>query len=708
MSTLSADRRAFLKASAILVPAAYLLSFPVSLDADGGAGALTMHYLRITPEDEVVITSPVAELGQGTSTALAMVLGDALDARWNSIRIEFAPVSPEFTSPILHQQMTGASTGTSGFHDPYQKAGATARTMLMEAAARRWRVPLSDVRTQDGQVLGPAANQALTYGALAREASRIPAPTVLAPPPARAPRFTARRMPRFDIPAKVDGSALYAVDIAFPGMLQVAVAAAPVFGGRLVAYDRSKALAMKGVRGIVDLPNGVAVVADRWWTARRSLDELSLQWTGGAHAGATDATISSQLISDLESRPGALVKSRGAGAAALRSAERVVSRRYEVPFLAHATMEPMSCVAKVENGHCEVWAGTQHPEKARSTVAAMLGLDVTAVTINQVLAGGGFGRRQETDSIEQAVLVASRFPGVPVKVIWTREEDISHDFYRPAGISDLKAGVRGKEVETYSHKQVSPAVLPRMYPVVMGEYDRVVSDAIYSPYEFPNQEARWVRSDTHVPVGMWRSVGASQTVFAIESFIDEVAIETGADPYAMRRHLLRNSKRALAVLDRLVAISGWDAPPAGSAVGLAISHKNDDCLAAQSAQVTIREGRLVVERICTVADPGRAINPDAVKAQLEGAAIWALSAALYGKITIAAGAVQESNFHDYRVVRLAETPDFRTEILESGGALEGTGEGGAPGVAPAVCNALFRLNGQRIRKLPIMDQFLKV
>lgn len=703
MSALASSRRGFVAAALAVVPGAYLLSFTTPAKSGTGSDVLTTHFLQLTPDDEIILTSPVAEIGQGTATAYAMLVGDAMDADWSRIRIELAPVDPKYNNPRFFSQLTGSSTGVSEFHAGFTKAGATARTMLIQAAARRWNVDVAQVTTENGVVVGPAG-QRLRYGEMAAYAARLPEPTVLIERTDTRPRYATKRMVRLDLPQKVDGSAQYAIDLKMPGMLSAAVVTAPVFGGKLLSDSRAAVLKLPGVKGVVDLPNGLAVVADRWWTARRALEILAPVWQATPHDRVDDAAINAQFARDL-AKPGVVAEEvRGKGLAGLKDAEKVLTQRYEVPYLAHTTMEPMSCVALVSGATCDFWIGSQQPQKARDTVAALLGMPREAVTFHPVIAGGGMGRRQETDVVEQAVLIANVFKCLPIKLIWTREEDVRHDFYRPAGMSELSAGITGGRIETYVHKQATPSILPRMYPAAMKTYDEVVTDAIQSSYGFPNRETRWVRSETHVPTGMWRSVGASHTVFAIESFIDEVAHEIGADPVAMRREMLRDAPRELAALNRVVEISDWPGKGGGSAMGLSISHKRDDCLTAQVAQVSIRDGRLAVERLWTVSNPGKVINRDAVIAQLEGAAIWGLTAALYGRVSIDAGRVQESNFHDYRMVRLAEAPIFHTELQESG-EMDGVGEGGAPNVAPAICNAIFRLTGKRIRKLPIMEQF---
>lgn len=709
MSTI--DRRGFIKATSCASAAAFVLAFTGPVLAAGrkravdDRAALVMHYLRIYPDGRIVVISPVAELGQGTSTALSMVVADAIDADWLQVRFELAPVAPQFRNPILKTQLTGASTGVSGFHEPYKQAGAAARTMLIGAAARAWKILPSECSTCCGRVLHEKTGRTLTYGQLALRAAAEPVPLSARTGAHPGLRIEKTPVARLDIPAKVNGTAKFAIDMRFPDMLYATVAASPVFGGKPGVDARAAVLKLAGIKGVVDLPDAVAIVADRWWKARRALDTLAVQWVAGPHGELSDKSISAQLWRDLGRSDGVEVKTVGTPAEIVKAAGDVVTARYEVPFLAHATMEPMSCVARVGQGKCDIWVGSQRPDKARQVAAQLLGIPEQAVTIHPMLAGGGFGRRQEADFVAQAVLVAKAFPGRPVKLLWSREEDVQHDFYRPAGVSEMTAGLRGKQVQVLRHKQASPTILPRAFPDFMQAFDSVVTDNIFSMYAFPHQDGRWVRSETAVPTGMWRSVGASQTVFAIESFMDELAARTGTDPYLFRRALLQQDVRALAVLDRLAELSGWNAKrDAKRAVGMAISHKHLDCLVAQSAEVSIEDGQVVVHRICTVADPGQVVNPDTARAQLEGAAIWGLSAALFGKISINAGRVEQSNFHDYRVVRLAETPSFTTDIIESGVPFEGMGEGGAPGVAPAVCNAIFRLTGKRIRTLPIADQ----
>jgi CO/xanthine dehydrogenase Mo-binding subunit len=700
------SRRSFIKAAALVTSGAYVLAFAdASAAAAEDKAALTLNYLRVDPDGAVTVISPVAEIGQGTSTALPMVVADALDAEWKLVRFELATVGPQFFSPILKMQLTGASTGVSGFHDLYRDAGALARAMLIAAAARNWNVSPTECATNTGKVVHPKSGRSLSYGELASRAAAEPVPTEFSKVPRTGKTLVKTSVQRLDIPAKVDGTAQFAVDVRLPEMLYATVVASPAFGGTPLRDSRAAVLKQRGIRGVFDLPGAVGIVADRWWTARRARDTLAVDWNAGPNGQTSNKSISAQLWRDLDASEGVLVKAVGAPANSLMSAETKLSARYEVPFLAHATMEPMSCVARVHGASCEIWVGSQRPDKAREVAATLLGIPVQAVTIHPVLGGGGFGRRQEYDFVTQAVLLAKEFPGRPVKLIWTREEDIQHDYYRPAGVSEMSAGLNGKNVVVFRHKQASPTILPRTFPAFMGEFDSVVTDNIFSLYAFPHQDGRWVRSETSVPTGMWRSVGASQTVFAIESFIDELVFKTGADPYQFRRRLLQSDSRALAVLDRLAAISGWNKPLSGKrAIGMAISHKNLDCLVGQTAEVSLEGGQIVVHRICTVADPGKLINPDTARAQLEGAAVWGLSAALFGKITISEGRVQESNFHDYRVIRLAETPSFTTEIIESGAPFEGMGEGGAPGIAPAVCNAIFRLTGKRIRTLPIADQ----
>ena len=705
MSEVLVSRRALLKASVVLAPSSLLLSFATDALAKGTNPGLVIHYLRIDTDGNVIVTTPVAEIGQGTSTGLPMILAEALDADWTRVRFELASVAPEFVNPILRAQLTGASTGIAAFHDPYRDAGLIARTMLITAAAAIWKVPASECETQNGRVLVRKTGKSLSYGQLAVAASKQPVPKqVLPAQPRTEARFVKKPIQRLDIPSKVDGSAKFTVDVRLPDMLYATVAASPVFGGRVARDQRAEVLKLAGVRGVVDLPGAVAIVADRWWIARKALDVIAIEWAAGENDKVSDETISTQLWNDLSTKKGVVVKAAGNAAEVLKSSDTLVAR-YEVPFLAHTTMEPMSCVAKVDRTTCDVWVGSQLPDRARQFAAKLTGLPEESVTIHSMLAGGGFGRRQEPDFVSQAVLVAKNFPGRPVKLIWTREEDVQHDYYRPAGVSELSGTISGKSLVAIRHRQATPTILPRMYPAFMGEFDSVVTDAIWPMYDVPNMEAYWVRSETHVPTGMWRSVGASQTVFALESFVDELAHKAGVDPYQFRRQMLQHDPRALAALDRLAKLCGWSNPPAaGRAIGMAISHKNLDCLVAQSAEVSLVDGKVVVHKICTVADPGRFINPDTTRAQLEGAAIWGLSSTLNGKISIKDGRVQESNFFDYTVVRLAESPAFQTEILESGAPIEGVGEGGSPGVAPAVCNAVFRLTGKRIRRLPIGDQ----
>ncbi|MET4315179.1 molybdopterin-dependent oxidoreductase (plasmid) [Bradyrhizobium barranii] len=707
MSFISSSRRSFLKASAAVIASnAFVLPFAHAAGGPASANSFEQGYLRIVQAGTITVVSPVAEVGQGTTTTLAMILGDALDADWSTIEFELVGVGPQFVKPTYGMQLTGASTGVSGFHDTFRRSGATARAMLMGAAAKRWSVTPDECETAAGRVVLKSGGKSLSYGELAAAASTLAVPSPESVEGA-ASRFVGKRVARLDIPSKVNGSAKYAIDVRMPDLLYATAVMAPVFGAKPAKYDRAKVMGRNGVHSVLELQDGVAIVANRWWTAHSAVDDLNVEWTATGNDKTSDETISAQLWRDLKEQKPFLANKAGKPDEIFTGAKSVMTRGYEVPFLAHTTMEPMACVAKVDASSCEVWFASQRPDHAREVAAKYLGLPETAVTVHPTLGGGGFGRRQESDVVLQAVTIAKSVPGRPVKLLWPREEDVQHDFYRPAGVSELSAVISGGQVEALRHRQASPSVLPRAFPAVFSlvPYDLSVADGVYPIYGFPNQDATWVRSDTHVPAGMWRTVGASQNIFAIESFIDELAAETGQDAFAFRREHLKHDARALAAFDRLGELCDWPSVSSkGRAVGLAISHKNDDCLVAQAAEISMDKGKLRVRKIWSVADSGKVFAPDIARGQIEGAAIWALTAALYGKITIADGRVQESNFDGYQMVRLDETPEFVTEFIESGAKVEGMGEGGGPGVAPAVCNALFKLTGKRIRRLPIMSQ----
>lgn len=706
MTSNTISRRTFLKSSAAaLLSEALILPFatPASAAEAGSASAWQMNFLRVDSSGHVTVISPVAELGQGTSSALTEVLANALDADWSKVKFELAPVAPQYVNPTYGMQLTGASTGMSGFHDLLQQAGAAARSMLITAAAQKWSLPADRCTTSAGRVLLPGTGKQFTYGELASAAARLPVPKPSSSP-VTGPQVSSK--PRLDIPGKVDGTAIYAIDVKLPQMLYAAVTMAPVFGANLQAYDTKAALSVRGVRGVTPVPYGIGVVADGWWSARKGLTALNTKWAATANDNVNDRTIRESLHQDLKTQRGHLAKSDGDPESVLKDGA-TLTRRYDVPFVTHATMEPMTCVAKVDQGRCDIWVGSQQPGRARREAAELLKIPEESVTVHATLAGGGFGRRQEPDFVLQAVALAQAHPGRPVKLIWSREEDTQHSWYRPAGVSELSASLSGGMVKAWRHRQATQPVLERAFPAVskMVPYDITVSDGIFPLYKFANQDAWWVKSSSHVPVGMWRSVGASQTIFAIESFMDEIATELGKDPYEFRREHLRHDARAIAAWDRLGTICDWErARKDGRAIGFAISHKNDDCLVAQAAELVRVGGGFKVAKIWSVADAGRVIAPDSAKSQIEGAAVWALSAALYGQITIDGGRVKESNFHDYPVVRLGDAPEFHTEFIESGGKIEGMGEGGAPGIAPAVCNALFRLTGNRVRSLPILPQ----
>jgi isoquinoline 1-oxidoreductase beta subunit len=661
-------------------------------------------WVRIGPDDRVQLLVDRSEMGQGVATALPMLLAEELEADWTKIEIAFAPAAPEYANPLFGIQGTGGSTSVRAAWTPLRKAGAAAREMLIAAAALTWGVPASECRAERGAVRHPSSGRHLSYGKLATRAAALPVPK---DPPLKDPKdwkILGTRVPRLDTPAKVDGSAQFGIDVKVPGMFVAVVARCPVPGGKLATFDAAAARAVPGVRHVVPISSGVAVVADGYWPAKKGRDGLRLTWDEGPTAAVSSAAIA-QLFAERSEQPGAVARHDGGDPdAALAAAVQRRDAVYELPFLAHATMEPMNCTAHVRGDGVDIWVPTQFQTGAQQLGAKIGGVPPERVRVHTTYLGGGFGRRFELDFVQEA-LETSKAVGAPVKVIWSREDDVQHDVYRPACRHRLRAGLDASgRPAVWTHRIVAPSILARVFPnrVKDGLDPEAVEGAAEMPYAVPAVHVDYVLADTGIPVGFWRSVNNSFNAFAVESFVDELAHAAGRDPYEYRRALLANQPRHRGVLELAAERAGWGAPlPAGRARGIAV-WKSFESYVAQVAEVSLdADGTPRVHRVVCAVDCGPVVNPDTVAAQMESGIVYGLTAALWGEITIARGRAVQSNFHDYRMLRLAEMPRVEVHIVASSDAQGGVGEPGTPPIAPAVANALFALTGKRIRRLPI-------
>lgn len=657
-------------------------------------------WLRVGPDGAVTIFVDKSEMGQGVRTALAMILADELDADWSRVAVEQAVASAAF-EVLRHGRMsTGGSTSVRTSWDPLRKAGAQARAMLVHAAAAAWGVPADQCTTDRGTVVHASTRRVLDYGALAERAASLPVPIAPALKSPRAYRLIGRSLPRLDAPAKVTGSARFGIDVTLPGLLTAVVARCPVWGGSVASFRDERALAVPGVRSVVPVTNGVAVVADGFWPARTGRDLLDVTWNEGANAGATTDAVWA-AFADRASRPGVLAYSRGDAPTVDQGAVRA---EYRLPYLAHAGLEPQNCTAHVRAGACDVWAPTQNQSALLDAAERVTGLPRSAITVHTTLLGGGFGRRLDVDYAAEALEIARRV-GAPVKVVFTREDDTRHDSYRPASLHRLSAVLdRDGWPAAWSHRVTANSVLARWAPAsVAGGVDR---DQIRGcgedlPYAIPALRLECAIVDAPVRVGWWRSVGQSSTTFVVESFLDELAAAGRKDPLEVRRRLLLEAPRHLAVLDLAATAASWGAPlPPGRARGIALLD-GFGSIVAQVAEVSLDGGTPRVHRVACAIDCGRVIHPGLVEAQMISGIIFGLGAALREEITLANGRVQQGSFADYPVPRMNDVPRVDVHIVPSEERPGGVGEAAVPCVAPAVANALFALTGQRARRLPL-------
>ncbi|HEY0553803.1 MAG TPA: xanthine dehydrogenase family protein molybdopterin-binding subunit [Thermoanaerobaculia bacterium] len=660
-------------------------------------------FLRIGSDESVTVLLAHSEMGQGIWTTLPMMVNEELDADWSRIRVEHAPAADVYHSTVFPIQMTGGSTTTWSELDRYRQVGATARVLLVSAAAAQWNVPVGECRTEKGFVLH--GDRKASYGSLAAAAAKLPAPEHVELKKPEDWKIIGKPTRRLDTPEKITGRAKFGMDVQLPGMLTATVAHSRTFGGKVKGFDATAAKAVPGVRAVFEVPTGVAVVADHFWAAKKGRDALKIDWDAGPHAGIDSGHLRASYLEQGKSK-GAEASSAGDAEKAL-SAPTAITAEYTLPYLAHAPMEPLNCTVRHGADGVEIWTGTQFQTVDQQRVAGIFGVKPEQVAIHTMFLGGGFGRRANlaSDFVVEAAYVAKNLDK-PVKLVWTRDDDIRGGYYRPLAVHRLEGAVDGDgNAVAWRQRIISQSIVagsPFAAMIKNGIDPTVVEGASDSPYMkgIPHYRVELHTVDPGVPVLWWRSVGNSHTAFAVESFVDELAHAAKRDPLEFRRELLAKSPRVLAVLELAAAKVGWgSAPPKGQARGLAV-HESFGSIVAHAAEVSVDDGKIRVHRVVCAIDCGVCVNPLGVGAQMESAIAYGLSAALHGELTIKEGQVVESNFHDYKVLRLHEMPKVEVHIVPSHEKSGGAGEPGTPPIAPAVANAVFALTGKRLRDLP--------
>ena len=669
-------------------------------------------WLRIGTDDSITILVDRSEMGQGVYTALPMLIAEELEVDPARISVAAAPVGDAYVNALNGGQVTGTSNSVTDAWEKLRKAGAQARTMLISAAAQRWHVDPARCHASEGRVFD-ASGRSASYGELAQAAARIPPPAQLALKAPAQFKIIGKPLARLDTPSKVDGSAEFGIDIKLPGMLHAAIALPEELGATVGSVDSSAAAAMPGVRRVLPAEAAVIVVADHFWQARKARDALRITWRSGPNARLDNASIWTQLhsasartgLSALTSDDLAAPLKSGNASDALARAAKSFNAVYELPMLAHATMEPMNCTADVKADRCELYVGTQVQSMAQAAAAEAAGLKPAQVNVHTTLLGGGFGRRLEVDFIPAAVM-ASKILGAPVKLIWTREDDMTHDPYRPPIREAISAGLDGQgRLSAWALHITSPSITARFDPTNKDPFDSVIEYVQNFPYAVPNFGLSFVRQEIGIDVGYLRSVSHAPNCFAIESSIDEIAALASKDPLVFRQELLAGKARHLQTLRSAAERAGWGHAPAGHFQGLAFMEGYNCCI-AQVAEISVDGGVLKIHRVTCVIDCGQVVNPRIVESQLESGIIYGLSAALWGDITLRGGRVQQRNFNDYRILRIHEMPMLDVHILPSEEKPGGLGETAVPPIAPALCNAIFAATGKRIRSLPISAQKL--
>jgi isoquinoline 1-oxidoreductase beta subunit len=663
-------------------------------------------WVLVRPDDRVIIRYARSEMGQGSMTSAAQLVAEELGCDWKKVRVEYADTNAQVRRKRLWGDMASVGSRTIRNSQEYlRKGGAQAREMLVAAAAKGWGVDPAKCKVANGVISGPGRRKT-TFGKVASAAAKLPPPES---PRLKDPKdwtIAGKPIPRVEIPDIVTARIRYGIDAQLPGMVYAAVAQCPVFGGTVKSVDESKIQGRRGVLKVLKFDDYVAVVADNWWRAKEAVKALSIEWDAGGNGTVTSDTIRDSLRAALVADSDVVVaKQAGDVEAALKDA-KVIEAEYYTPYLAHCTMEPMGCTALLKEGRLDIWTSTQNAEASHAAAAATAGVPLENVYVHRTQLGGGFGRRGGAqDFVHQGVQIAKGMEGTPVKTLWTREEDMQHDFYRPVSMTRFRAalGEDGRPVALYS-RVAAPSIIATLLklPLKQGIDPQAVAAIADQPYEIANVRTEYAQRNPHVPVGFWRTVGHSQNPFMRESFIDELAHAAGKDPYQYRRALLPEDSRERKILDATAKAAGWAKPAAkGAHRGIAVTEAYGSYTSAVCELSVNDKGAVSIKRLVLGIDPGHAVNPDNILAQMQGSSVFMLSALFWGDITFKDGRVEQSNFNDYRVMRLAEMPKVELVLAPTGGFWGGIGEPGQASIAPAVCNALFAATGKRVRSLPL-------
>ena len=707
------DRRQFLKVSGT-ASAGMSLGFFVPGRAQAADTPQLNVWIEIEPNDTVVIRYARAEMGQGSMTSAPMMIAEELEADWKKVRVEYATAHENLRTKRAYGDMASVGSRTIRHSQEYmRKAGATAREMLITAAAQKWNVPASECKAALNKVTHTASKRSFTYGQLAADAAKLEAPKTVQLKDPKNWTIIGKSIPRVDIPDIVVGKRRYGIDTQLPGMLHAAVAACPVFNGTVKSMDASKVENRRGIVKVLNLGGFVAVVADNWWRAKEALREVSVEWDVGEHGTLSSAAIMNHFKAGMSQPELAVARNDGNTLEALSKAAKVVEAEYFTPYLAHATMEPMVCTAWLQGDKLEVWSSTQNPEATLAVSAATAGVPPANVKVHPVQLGGGLGRKSPQDFTRQAVMIAKAMPGKPVKMLWSREEEIQHGLYRPASLMRFKAGLDANGKVDALHIRVSaPSILATLLklPLPKGIDGQAVACFNDHPYAIPNTLVDYAQRNTNVPVGFWRTVGHSQNPFGRECFIDECAQAAGKDPVAFRLDMLPNnetSKRDRAILEAVTKAAGWGSQlPAGVFRGVAETEGYGSWTACVCEVSVNARNEVKIHRVVIGIDPGYAVNPDNIVAQFQGSVVHGLTAIFWGENTIKEGRVEQSNFHDYRMMRLNEMPKVEVVIAPTGGFWGGVGEPAQAPLAPALANAISAAMGKRIRSLPLKNHGL--